>query len=157
MSVIIKGDYREVLEEKGVLSFTPNGNSMWPFIKNHKQSVVIEKISRPINRLDVLFYIRPDGTYVLHRVVEVCGDGYLMRGDSQVISEKISKESALGIMTSFYKRKKQISVQDKKYQKQVEKWYRDGAITRLKKKVFNFMGKVKNKLSRNKNKENQND
>ncbi len=157
MSVIIKGDYREVLEEKGVLSFTPNGNSMWPFIKNHKQSVVIEKISRPIDRLDVLLYVRPDGAYVLHRVVEVLEDGYLMRGDSQFVSEKISKEWVLGIMTFFYKGEKQISVQDQKYKKQVKRWYRDGAITKLKKKAFNFKGRVKNKLIRNKNKENKND
>ena len=154
MSIIKKGDYRQVLEEKGVLSFAPNGNSMWPFIKNHKQSVVIEKITRPINRLDVLLYVRPDGTYVLHRVVEVLEDGYLMRGDSQFVSEKISKEWVLGIMTFFYKGQNQISVQAPKYQKQVEKWYRDGVITRLKKKTFNFTGRVKNKLSRNKNKEN---
>lgn len=148
MSVIEKGDYAQVLLKNGVLSFAPNGNSMWPFIKNRKQTVVIEKPLDTVKKFDVLLYVRPDGSYVLHRVVEILKDGYLMRGDSQNVAEKIDKDCVIGVMTSFFKGKKQILVNDENYVKKVEKWYKDYPLTRLRKKLFSLKNRIKYKLSK---------
>lgn len=143
-----QADYSQILSEKGVLSFSPNGNSMWPFIKNHKHTVVIQTPNNRINNLDVVFYTRQDGSYVLHRIVKILQDAYLIRGDSQTLVEKVPKDRVIGVMTGFYKGKKYIPSTDEKYLKKVANWYKNSFVTRLRIKNFNLRNRIKNKLKR---------
>lgn len=146
MSVQVWADYSAVLNESGVLSFVPNGNSMWPFIKNRSQSVIIEKVSKPLEVFDVVLFTRPDGSYILHRIIEISQDVLTVIGDSQYNSEKVNLSCVVGVMTGFYKGKTFINANDPKYIKKVAKWYKNGFFTRLKKKIFNFRISLKNKL-----------
>ena len=148
MSQIIKGDYQAVLEKNGTLSFVPNGVSMWPFIKNRSQTVIIESVTTPPVKYDVVFFKRQDGSYVLHRIIEDLGDHYLVKGDSLFCVEPVKKEQIIGIMTGFYKGRKYIPATDKKYLSKVDKWYKNRAWTRFRIKNFNFWQRVKNKLKR---------
>lgn len=144
----VKVDYKTELQKNGVIAFVPGGNSMWPFIKNRKQSVIVKTISEDIKPYDVIFYLRPQGTFVLHRVIEVLEDGFICSGDSQLETERVKKEWVFGIMDGFYKGKKYISVQDEKYKKQVEKWYKSTKKREREIKSFYFFERVKNKLKR---------
>lgn len=137
----VRADYLDVLETKGTLVFVPNGVSMWPFIKHHRQSVIIEKLSAPIKEYDVIFYKRTSGDFVLHRVVSVDKDFFVVRGDSQQLLEKVTSDQIFGIMTAFYKGEKLISVNDEKYLKKVKRWYKNTIFTRLRIKFF--YGKIK--------------
>lgn len=137
------GGYVETLESKGVLAFVPHGNSMWPFLKNGKQTVIIEK--KPAQRLkplDVVFYKRNDGAFVLHRIVQVIDGGYLTRGDSLFTIETISEESVFGVMQGFYKGKDFVYATNEKYLKKVEKWYKDTWLINLRKRIFHFFNKL---------------
>lgn len=137
MNNLLKGDYLSVLEEKGVITFVPSGFSMWPFIKNRSQTVIIQKISAPLKMFDVVFYKRADGSLVLHRIIEVGQDFFIVRGDSQRnYTERINKQDVLGVMTGFYKGKKLINSQNEKYLKRVKRWYKNGFFTKLKLKLF---------------------
>ncbi len=119
---MLENDFKKQIESNGVISFVPKGNSMWPFLKNKGQSIIIEKKTDRLKVFDVGFFLRQDGTAVLHRVIEVLENGYIFRGDSQVYTEKVSEENVFGKMLGFYKGKKYIEASDKNYQKKVKKW-----------------------------------
>ena len=61
-------NYKTQLEKNGAIAFVPGGNSMWPTLKNRGQSVVIVKKEQKLKPMDVAFYQRVDGAFVLHRV-----------------------------------------------------------------------------------------
>ena len=113
--MIKEHDYKTDLEKLQIIAFVPMGNSMWPMLKNNGQSVVVEKKKERLNKYDVAFYIRESGKYVLHRVVEVKDDGYIMQGDSQGFTEFIKEQNVFGKMLGFYKGKKYIQCTDEKY------------------------------------------
>ena len=147
---ILSGDanYRTELEKNGALAFVPSGNSMWPTLKNRGQSVIVERKTKKLARFDVALYLRPSGTYVLHRVIEPTDFGYVICGDSQFMQERVSEEQVFGVMTGFYKGKNFVSCSDKKYIASVEKWYGHPKKRKLRLKIFYFGIRVKGKIKR---------
>lgn len=142
----MQSNYKETLTKNGILAFVPKGDSMWPFIKNGKQTVVIKPASNPLKKYDVCFYERADGTFVLHRIIDFYDDGYIVIGDSQMTKEKVKFEQVFGVMTEFYKGKKVISVTDEGYSQSVDKWYANLIRRERKIKSYYFWKRVKNKL-----------
>ena len=118
-------NYKTQLEKNGAIAFVPGGNSMWPTLKNRGQSVVIVKKEQKLKPMDVAFYQRVDGAFVLHRVIKSIEDGYYMLGDSQVNPEKVNEDQVFGVMQGFYSGKKYIACTDEKYIKTVKKWYKN--------------------------------
>lgn len=47
------------------------GISMLPLLRQGRDSVALRRVDSPIRRNDILFYRRPDGSFVLHRVKAV--------------------------------------------------------------------------------------
>ena len=137
MEQIKSNDYKSVLQKQGILAFVPDGNSMWPFIKNGKQSVIVALPKNPIKIYDVVFFTRPDGMQILHRVLDIDGEKLTVGGDSQSFTEVINLSDVFGVMTGFYKGNKYIPVEDDSYLKKVKKWCKNGFFTKLRKKLFN--------------------
>lgn len=128
---MVNNEYIEQLNKNGVISFVPSGNSMWPFVKNKKQSVIIEKKTDRLSLYDVGFYLRDNGNPVLHRVVKVLNDGYVMKGDSQYYTENIKEDAVFGKMTGIYVKKKFLDCNDKKLKKKVERWCKSKILRKL--------------------------
>ena len=75
---------RDVLAAGGEFSLMPRGQSMLPYFREGRDSVILSPITAPPRRGDILLYVRTNGTPVLHRVVSAEADGtFTMRGDSQ--------------------------------------------------------------------------
>ena len=56
---------------------------------------------------DVVLYKRDNGKYILHRIIDVDSNGYVMCGDNQFIKELVrKKKQILAVMTGFYRDKK---------------------------------------------------
>ena len=99
MEQIKSNDYKSVLQKQGILAFVPDGNSMWPFIKNGKQSVIVEIPKNPIKIYDVVFFTRPDGTQILHRVlgfdndnlIALCRYHHKMADDGKIPRKELQK------------------------------------------------------------------
>lgn len=115
--------YKEKLIETGIIAFVPKGNSMWPTLKNGKQSVVLLHKKERLKRLDVAMYERSDGTIVLHRIVEVKDNGYVFCGDSLKAKEFIKEDSVFAVMQGFYRKRKYIETDSEKFRKESEKLY----------------------------------
>ena len=144
---VLTKDYKGKLEEREVISFVPEGISMWPIIKGGKCSVIVGKKQSRANEFDVIFYKRGEKN-VLHRVIEVTEDGYVTMGDGLLFTEKVKKECVFGIMLGFYKGKRYISCDDLKYIKKVKKYYKRKTIRKIRIKIHYFFYRVKNKIKR---------
>ncbi len=138
-------DYKSELEKNNVIAFVPRGNSMWPTLKNNGQSVIVEKKKERLNPLDVAFYQRADGAFVLHRVMEVKEDGYVICGDSQYTLEKVQEEQVFGKMLGFYRKDNYVEVTDPKYILKVKKWYKRKLLRKIRLKFFYLRLRLKRK------------
>ena len=84
-----------------VLLKTVVGVSMEPLLHARQSIVKIEKTERELQRNDVVLFMRPNGDYVLHRIVKVRRADYLICGDNQIWYEKVPKDLVLGLMTEY--------------------------------------------------------
>ena len=107
---------QEQIENGGEVKFSPKGISMLPLIEEGRDSVILKKAPDRLNKYDVVLYRRANGNFVLHRVVGVKKDSYIMCGDNQFSYEKnVKPNSILAIMTGLYQGDKYISVSDTEY------------------------------------------
>ena len=143
-------DYKTALISHGFLAFVPRGNSMWPTLKNGKQSVVLLPKKERLKRMDVAMYKRDDGSFVLHRVIEVKEDGYVFCGDSMAITLKefVKEEQVFGVMVGYYKHKRYITTEDNSFIRRGEKLYKHEGFRIFKVRLAGFLFRVKNKLKR---------
>ncbi len=139
---------KSVLEINKTCAFVPKGISMWPFIKNKKQTVIITRATKDIKLYDVIFYTASTGREILHRVIEIREDGYVTCGDGLLEKEFVKKENVFGVMQAFYKGKKKICAKDKKYLIRVDKWYKNSKTRARKIKRFEKRIRLKNKIIR---------
>ncbi len=140
-------DMLSVIEEKlkngASVTFGPHGISMLPLIRQDKDSVVIEAVKEPLKKGDVIFYRRPDGQFVLHRIVGEDSRGYVLCGDNQIVKEYgVTDNHIIGIMTALVRDGKTVSCNDKRYLKYVSSLGR----RRLKLKVIDVLRKIKHKI-----------
>lgn len=101
-----------VIEEKlkagGTVTFGPHGTSMMPLIREGKDVVTLSAKMLP-QVGDVAFYRRPDGQFVLHRIVGEKSDGFVLCGDNQTLLEKgVAKDWIIAVMTSVTRDGKEI-------------------------------------------------
>lgn len=113
-------DLWPVMEEQikagGSVRFSPKGISMLPMLRQGLDSVEISAAPPRLKKYDLPLYRRPDGHFVLHRVVDIKSDGYVMCGDNQQIREYgVQPEWILALMTGFYRGEQFISADDPRY------------------------------------------
>ncbi|MBR2929894.1 MAG: S24/S26 family peptidase [Clostridia bacterium] len=77
----------ERLYEGQTVELMPHGTSMLPTIRDGQDSVILEAISARLKKYDVALYMRQNGVYVLHRVIDVTDEGYVFIGDNQFVKE----------------------------------------------------------------------
>ena len=75
--------FEEVLDRDGKLIYTNVGDSMMPLIKQGRDLLVIEKAGGRLRKYDIPLYRRDSGQYVLHRILKVRKDDYVMCGDNR--------------------------------------------------------------------------
>ena len=85
---------------------------MKPLLHQGKDVVIISSIDRPIKKLDIVLY-KVGERYVLHRVLKIKKDHYVIRGDNTYSEEFIHKDKVFGILTSYYKNDKLKKVNTK--------------------------------------------
>ena len=112
----------EQIEAGGSVRFGPKGTSMLPMLRQNLDSVILKKADRRLKKYDLPLYRRKNGQFVLHRVVGVKKDSYVMCGDNQHQYEHgIKDEQILAIVEGFYRGDTYISTNDKKYRSYCKK------------------------------------
>ena len=103
--------YESILDKEGTFVYTNSGNSMYPLIRPKGDLIVIKKPKIPLNKYDIPLYKRKSGEYVLHRVIAVKNDGYVIRGDNCTYSEKgIADSQIVGVLYSVIRGKKEVLI-----------------------------------------------
>lgn len=100
-----------LIDEGYDVTFTVVGDSMSPLWCNMRDSVVLTKCD-PLNLKvgDVPLCKRPNGKYVLHRIIKVNDDSYDLIGDNQTEIEKgLPKTCALCVVKSYNRKGKSYS------------------------------------------------
>ncbi len=112
------------LERGGRIIHTNVGDSMMPLLREGRDLMIIEK--RPQGRCkkyDAVLYKRPNGRYVMHRILKVRKNDYVICGDNRWMREfGVPDEWILGVLTGVIRDGKQISVTDRKYRLYVHLW-----------------------------------
>lgn len=105
----------DVLAEQGVYVSTTSGVSMYPMLRDRRDTIVISPCSGRLKKHDVPLYRRGD-SYVLHRIVKVLPDSYVIRGDNCINSERgITDADIVGVLTSFYRGDKLVDMSSAGY------------------------------------------
>ena len=106
----------EVFASGGEFTITPGGNSMRPMLYGGRDSVTLVKPQGRLKKYDLPLYLRADGAFVLHRVVKVLPDGYVMRGDCVVSKEYgITDKDIIGVVKRFTRKGKAFTVKNRVY------------------------------------------
>ena len=112
----------DVLEEEGVFVSTTVGVSMLPLLRNRRDTIIIMPYEGRLKKYDVPLYKR-GSDYILHRIVEVRSDSYVICGDNCIQKEYgITDEQILGVMTGFYRGSKKIDMNSIGYKVYVRLW-----------------------------------
>ena len=116
-----KTDFETELARNGYIVYTNTGTSMMPMLRQHSDLIVIH--ARPEGRLkkyDVILF-RRDEKYVLHRIIKVRKNDYLVCGDNQFRPEYVSDSQIIGVLTSYVREGREIPVTDSEYLKYVHR------------------------------------
>ncbi len=135
----------EQIKKGKKVRFGPKGTSMLPMLRQGIDTVVIVKAPEKLNKYDLPLYRRCNGQFVLHRVVGIRSDGYVMCGDNQCEREYgITDENILAVAEGFYREDEYISCNEEKYRryckKLVRKQHFHSIINRIRKPINNIFG-----------------
>ena len=103
MTDLENSNIEQVLETEGETITSILGLSMYPMLRNKQDVVVVEKLNRELKRYDVPLYRMPSGKLILHRILKVEEDRYIIRGDNTYSLEYIPKEYVIGVLKAFYR------------------------------------------------------
>ena len=120
-----KTTYEQELAQKGFLLYTTVGRSMRPFLRSGEDLMRIE--ARGQQRLkagDVVLYRRKSGKYVLHRIIRVRKEDYVLCGDNcWQLEPGIRDEQILGVLTAVIRRGSSVDVNSFAYRLKVNLWW----------------------------------
>lgn len=107
----------------GRLVYTNEGDSMMPLLRQKRDLVVIGKPCGRCRKYDVALYKRDSGQYVLHRVLKVRREDYVICGDHRWQREYgVTDRHVIGVMTAVVRDGREISVRDLQYRIYVHLW-----------------------------------
>ncbi len=114
--------FEEALEKYGTLTRINKGVSMMPMLREGRDLFTVrKKTEERCRENDVVLYKRGD-SYVLHRIIEVLPDGYVILGDNCINKEYgYTDADILGVLTEFQRDGKVIKVTDPSYQRYVKR------------------------------------
>lgn len=117
--------YEEYLARNGSMTYTNSGRSMLPLLRQGRDLFTLEKKGPERCRIgDVVLY-RAGEKYVLHRVVQVRENDYVILGDNCVRREfGVTDADIIGVMTGFVRGGREHSVSDPGYRLYSALWLR---------------------------------
>lgn len=105
----------QIIARQGFYISTTAGVSMYPMIRDRRDTVIVTPCYGRLKKYDVPLYRRGD-KYVLHRIIRVLPDSYVIRGDNcQYAEHGITDADIIGVLSGFYRDGKQINLDGTAY------------------------------------------
>lgn len=143
---------QETVDSGGAFRLTVTGTSMYPTLLGGRDCVTLVQAPETLAVGDLPLYRRKDGSFVLHRVIDVAEDGsYVMCGDHQWAKEPgILRTQIVAIVSEIERKGKHISADSPQYRRWVRFWIRALPQRKALLRLYTLPGAVKRKLSRKK-------
>ena len=115
--------FSDLLNEEGYFVYTNIGFSMMPLLREKRDIIVIQKKKQQrCKKYDVILYKR-DNQYILHRVLKVLPNGYIIAGDHNTFLEyDVTDDMIIGVMTRVIRNGKNIYPNDWRYKLYYHLW-----------------------------------
>ena len=117
-----KSHIEQMLERDGVIVYKTRGVSMRPMLKQNRDLVTVRKFEGRLKKYDVPLYRRKAGGYVLHRIIGLKDDCYIIRGDNTFKKEYVPDSEVLGVLTEFKRKGRDHSVDSAGYKLYARFW-----------------------------------
>jgi len=106
-----------MLQEGYDAEFTVVGNSMWPFLSNERDRVIVRaRENSSIKKGDIVLFCPEEGRYLLHRVTQLRDGMFQTAGDGNCFYDGFFPEECLNsIAISFRRKEKFVSCQNLLY------------------------------------------
>lgn len=115
--------YERELELHGKIIQRNHGSSMMPMLRQNRDVMIIERVSGRLKKYDCPLYKRADGKYVLHRILKVRKNDYVIAGDHCTKKEYgITDADIIGVLTGFIRDGKVITTDNKLYKLYYHLW-----------------------------------
>ena len=138
----------EVLDRYGSYPTTTKGTSMQPLFRTRRDVVILERPVGEVKKYDVVLYNAPYGNNIMHRVIKVLPDEYLIRGDNTFTDEHIPKGDIIAVMVSFNRKGKRYKVSSLSYRIYSVVWTAIYPIRRIIFKLRGFILRTGSKIKR---------
>ena len=124
-------------------TFSPHGVSMLPMLRQGRDTVTLSPLPERLRKYDLPLYRRPDGKFILHRVVGTAADGsYICIGDHQYVYETgVRPEWMIAVVTKFTRDHREHSVQELPYRLYCRVWH-------YSRKPRKFLQRIRRRLGR---------
>ena len=97
------------LSEKGSYASVTKGISMQPLFRTQRDMVILTPPNRPLKRYDIVLYRGAGGEYILHRIIKVREDVFIIRGDNTYSREYVPKDRVIALLTAYNRKGKSSS------------------------------------------------
>ena len=131
----------EGIQKNGYHLATIHGDSMMPLLRNTRDVVKIVPAKGILKKYDLPLYKRPTGEYVLHRIVKVKKDHYIICGDNRFLREKVPFDWIIGVAESIFRDDLEVTVDSPEYVAYVQKVCKTFWSRRIKSKISKIIGK----------------
>ncbi len=132
----------DILKEEGVFVSTTVGVSMYPMLRNRRDTIIVRPYEGRLKKYDVPLY-RKGELYVLHRIIDVRPDSYVICGDNcEQIEYGITDDQIIGVLTGFYRGSKQIDMESWGYRMYARYWGKTLSLRRLRGRILRTASKV---------------
>lgn len=143
---MIEGNIEEMLSTEGVYITTTVGVSMYPLLKNRRDNIVIRPVTKKLKKYDVPLYKRDD-KYILHRIIGIQENGYIIRGDNCDKKEfDITDENIIGVLDAMWRKEKFFTVENFHYKCYSRFIVFFHPVRMLYKKTRYYLSRIKHKL-----------
>lgn len=95
---------KEILEKSGKYTGLTKGTSMRPIIHQGRDNIIVVKPVGRLKKYDVPVYLSPQGKYIMHRIVEVHDDHYIIIGDNLKTKEYVTDDMIVGKLVGYYRK-----------------------------------------------------
>ncbi len=119
-----KISFEDYLKTHGTLTYSNVGVSMLPLLRQGRDLFIVRRKGADRCKVgDVVLYRRPPEQYVLHRVIEVRLNDYVILGDNCIQKESgVRDEEIIGVMTGFVRNGREHSVTEAGYRAYSALW-----------------------------------
>lgn len=142
--------FERLLKEAGYILYTNVGYSMMPLLRQRRDIIEIRPLPGKPEKYDVILYKKRD-KYILHRVLKVLPDGYIIAGDHNTFIEiDVTDDMILGIMTKIKRGRRTITPDNLWYKMYVHLWCDcyplRMLILKIKFRILDYLGAIKRRI-----------